>query len=339
MRSKIKILCFLLTAITMMSILSGCNIKFIEKAPPKPTEDTQEYGDLDAKATNDESKFIVETKEPSTEKETVQPTKEPAEKTMESIATEAETEEPTLKPSQDIISGVIFNMKSIEMYVTKNSQLYANVDLLGTAATSISAGSKVTRIGVSEDGNIAIVKMVSGTMYYMRNDLLSTNKPEPPTEPPTHSPTQKPTSKPSSSGNSSGSSSGGTSGGGSGGNTPTPTPQEPQTPKPTKAPTTPSKPKPSTPEGGGIAYPSNPRSTSINFGITFADVNFKANVLGTITMNTGPGKVLPSTGFKALATYHAGDVVQCTGIGQNGYVRAVLSDGRVGFIDGLYLKR
>jgi cytoskeletal protein RodZ len=94
------------------------------------------------------------------------------------------------------------------------------------------------------------------------------------------------------------------------------------------------------PAGGGIPYPDNPASTSINFGVVFADVNFTATTVSNNTVITsGPGKALPSNGYVELKTLYKGLTVTCTGIGQNGYIRILMDDGRVGFILNTNLKR
>ena len=86
-------------------------------------------------------------------------------------------------------------------------------------------------------------------------------------------------------------------------------------------------------EKGGIDYPSNPSSTSVNFGVVFADVNKKLTVVqDNVAASSGPDKVANSTGYVSLATYNVGDVVKCTGIGKNGYCRIELESGKIGYI-------
>ena len=124
--------------------------------------------------------------------------------------------------------------------------------------------------------------------------------------------------------------------------TSTPQPQKPQEnpvqTQPTQDPAPQPNPDPPVAQGG-IPYPSNPSSTSINLGVTFADESFTATVVNTTTMNSGPGKVLNSTGYSVIETFEAGTTVNCTGIGNNGYIRVELANGTVGFILNTDLKR
>lgn len=97
-------------------------------------------------------------------------------------------------------------------------------------------------------------------------------------------------------------------------------------------------PKPPTPSvQGGISYPGG-NDTSVNFGVTFANTNFTAKVVSQCSANTGPGKAVPSTGYTVIQWFYAGDTVQVTGIGQNGYIR-VSVNGQTGFILNTKLSR
>lgn len=88
-----------------------------------------------------------------------------------------------------------------------------------------------------------------------------------------------------------------------------------------------------------IPFPVNPENVSINLGVSFADENFIAKTIASTRVSSGPGTVSNSTGYHELTVLATGSVVNATGIGQNGYVRITLSDGRTGFVDSRYLAK
>ena len=336
---KTKIL-MLLSLIMLTSALTGCDIKFIEKAPPKEsTETSEDLGDIvDNPEDTDHMTLSSESSETS-EQESSEEKPSSTETSTEPSTPSESTETTTLKENQQEANGVIFNMQTKEMYVKADSKLYANAKLSGTASSGVSQGSKLTVYGISEDGKIAMVRIASGTIYYtalanLSNEVVPypTEESSTETEEPTSSEvpssqtsqsSQQPSEQPSSQEPSSSQSTEQQSSEKPSSSETKPNPKPPEQPKPT----------------GGIPYPSNPASTSINFGITFADETFTATVVNKTTMNSGPGKVLNSTGYIAIETFTKGTTVNCTGIGQNGYVRVVLADGTVGFILGTDLKR
>ena len=90
---------------------------------------------------------------------------------------------------------------------------------------------------------------------------------------------------------------------------------------------------------GGISYPSNPKSTTTNFGITFADVDRKITaVRDGVIISSGPDKAANSTGYAELGVLNKGDTIRCTGIGKNGWCRVITSSETVGFVYNLYVK-
>lgn len=124
---------------------------------------------------------------------------------------------------------------------------------------------------------------------------------------------------------------------------PTPTPKPP-TPKPDPKPEPKPEPKPpilvpvpKPKPTGGIPYPGG-SDTSVNLGVTFANVNYTANVVWETEASSGPGKAVPSTGFVVLKYFKVGNTVKVTGVGDNGWIRIDV-DGKSGFIDNTHLKR
>lgn len=119
---------------------------------------------------------------------------------------------------------------------------------------------------------------------------------------------------------------------------PTPKPEKEEkpvsTPKPEKEVVKVPKPKPS----GGISYPGG-NDTSFNVGIKFANVNYTAKIVWDTEANSGPGKAVPSTGFTVLRKYNVGENVKVTGVGENGWIRIKMSDGRVAFIYNTHMSK
>lgn len=332
-----------LSFIMLTSTLTGCNIKFIEKAPPKEsTETSEDLGEVVVNP-NDSDHMTIESSEtessetPSIEK----PTEPESSETSESIESSETT---TLKENQQEVNGVIFNMETKEMFAKSDAKLYASAKLTGKHSSGVSQGSKITVLGISEDGKVAMVKIASGPLYFMSYSYLSKDfieystesSEEPPESTPESSQTSESTRPPESTSQST-----------------TPPPESSE--RPSESTTRPSESSEEPPEsserptqppveerpaGGGIPYPDNPESTSINFGVVFADVNFTATTVSNNTVITsGPGKALPSNGYVELKTLYKGLTVTCTGIGQNGYIRILMDDGRVGFILNTNLKR
>lgn len=308
-----------MSVLGLASTLTGCNIKFVEKAPPKepPKEDTSNLGDIDISA-EDTEHMEIETTE-----SLINPF-EPDDSSEEST----ETETSTLAENQKEVENVIFDMDKKDIYVAETTQAYPSPSLKGSGASTLSKGSRLTLMGVSQDKSVCMVKIANGSIYFMDRSKLSetpVSYDPPPTEPPASESTENNSENneaittPSENSNS-----------------------ESIAPTNPPAPTTPpAPPKPPEPPKvqGGIDYPRNPEITSINFGVTFADESFTATVVNRTTMNSGPGKVLPSTGYEVIETFEKGTTVNCTGIGQNGYVRVVLADGTQGFILNTDLKR
>ncbi len=313
---------FSISVLGLASTLTGCNVKFIEKAPPKepPKEETSNLGDIDI-GTEDTDHMEIETSE-----SVVNPF-EPEDSSEEPVETETETS--TLGENQKEVEGIIFDMEKKDIYVAETTKAYPSPSLRGSGSSTLSKGSRLTLLGISKDKAVSMVKVANGSIYFMDRSKLSetpVSYDPPPTEPPEIEESQSSENNeiiPPSENQ----------------NTETITPVNPSTPP---APTTPpSPPKPPEPPKvqGGIDYPRNPSSTSINFGVTFADESFAATVVNKTTMNSGPGRVLPSTGYEVIETFEKGTTVNCTGIGQNGYVRVVLADGTQGFILNSDLKR
>lgn len=337
---KKKILMSLSLILITLS-LSGCNIKFIEKAPEKEEtseEDTSGLGDVSL-APEDEDHMELSTKEESTETTT----KDSFDKDDFSTSETQSTEPPkTLKENQKEINGIVFDTLLKEVYAKEDVALFASADLTGKAATNIKKDTALTLTGLSEDKTIAMVRNATGSIFYVEYRYLTEKNPNPETSQATTTP------KPKDDKTSTSQASSETVVDVPEAPSTTPEqqkPQEPQAPsnpqpaqttQPTQNPT----PNPEPPKAqGGIDYPSNPSSTSINLGVTFADESFTATVVNRTTMNSGPGKVLNSTGYTVIETFEAGTTVNCTGIGNNGYIRVELANGTVGFILNTDLKR
>ena len=306
--SIVLILCFVL-------LFSGCDIKFIEKIE---TEDTTVAVDLPTDNKNTDEPHQEETT--SEVKETTAPITLPPDKTTE-------------------VDGVSFVIENMTVYVKNDTVLYDSPSSKKTELGKVEKGDVLVSYGVSTDQMFNMVRFNGGDFCYIlaknvsygyiakETEPIETEPPE--TEPPE---TEKPTKKPSS-GNSSNSQ--------SSNNTPivtnpppvvTQRPTRRPTQKPTQRPTR----KPTTIQGG-IPYPAHPSSTSVNFGVTFADVNIKVKVIKTAKLNSGPAKALNSNGYKTLQTFNTGTILQCTGIGANGWIRIKLANGTIGYIDGSYL--
>lgn len=316
---KIKLLS-ILSLMILTSTLTGCNVKFIEKAPEKETETSEDLGQIEDNPNDSEHLSLEEVEDPNT-------TETSEEKSEETTIESTETS--TLGENQQEVNGVIFNMETKTMYIKTNTKLYANAKLTGTASTGVTQGSKITMYGLSEDGKVAMVKSASSsTMYfiayeYLSEDVIEYSSEETLTESETSESEQHSSETPSSTTSEEQPSS----------------QEQPSTQRPQET----NRPQQPVDNGGGIAYPSNPSSTSINFGVTFADETFTATAVATTTVNDQPGKVLNSTGITAIKTLNKGDTIKCTGIGQNGYIRVIINEGqdneRIGFVLNTDLKR
>lgn len=86
---------------------------------------------------------------------------------------------------------------------------------------------------------------------------------------------------------------------------------------------------------GGIAYPNNPASTSVNHGITFANVSIYVVSVTSTSILSGPGSA--NSGYSVIMSIPEHTRLRATGIGQNGYVR-VSVNGNTGFIASSDLK-
>lgn len=334
-----------LSFIMLTSTLTGCNIKFIEKAPPKEsTETSEDLGEVIVNPNDSDHMTIESSETESNETPSIEKPTEPEPESSETSESIESSETTTLKENQQEVNGVIFNMDTREMFAKSDAKLYASAKLTGKSSSGVSQGSKVTVLGISEDGKVAMVKIASGPLYFMSYSFLSVDfveystesSEEPPESTPESSQTSESTRPPESTSQST-----------------TPPPESSE--RPPESTTRPSESSEEPPEnserptqppveerpaGGGIPYPDNPESTSINFGVVFADVNFTATTVSNNTVITsGPGKALPSNGYVELKTLYKGLTVTCTGIGQNGYIRILMDDGRVGFILNTNLKR
>jgi len=92
------------------------------------------------------------------------------------------------------------------------------------------------------------------------------------------------------------------------------------------------------PEESIIRFPDNPQSTFFNLGVEFAEIDIILTVTeSNVLISSGPDDVSEYTGYEAVASVNKGNLVQCIGIGRNGWVK-VIHNGRTGYINGKYLK-
>lgn len=310
-------------------------------------------------------------KEKKIEKEKAEKEKkrEEAERKREEEAEKKKAEEEERMKNKAVHDNVIFDLVDTEMYVKEDVKIFSTANLLGNPFSTLVKGAKVNLKGLSEDDKtIAMIEISTGSIMFCKSNNLTkeevgfeekpvatevkkpeeavappqpqVNKEEPkkeqvPQPAPAPAPTPTPAPKPA--------------------QTPQPQPQpkpqpqprpEPQPvpqpqPQPTPQPAPQPTPQPApTPQArGGISYPSNPQSTSVNFGVTFADENFTATLLRGAALSSGPGPISGSTGYGELEYLSEGMTVNCTGIGDNGYIRIALANGVVGFIHNQDLMR
>lgn len=84
-----------------------------------------------------------------------------------------------------------------------------------------------------------------------------------------------------------------------------------------------------------IVYPNNPPSITNEYGMLFADTMVTYIVIRqTVSVHD-----TPSSGGTVLATYPIDTNVTCTGIGDSGWCRISMPDGRTGYIETQYLMK
>lgn len=240
------------------------------------------------------------------------------EQIKEEAEEEAEEEQEATESRSEIktINNIKFEMKD------STSQVYLNADtyVFNTPGSTeedgelFLMGEPVELLGISIDMKWAMVRHFDGPIIYIEMDYISYSYVRPETTvvvPDSSDDTQEEADNSASEDTSSGSTSSGSTSSGS-----TSSGSTSQT----------------------IPYPSNPTSTSINLGVTFADVDMVLTVIANgVTANSGPGAATSSTGYEVRSTLNGGNTVSCTGIGENGYFRVDLGGGLIGFIDGAYL--
>ncbi len=72
---------------------------------------------------------------------------------------------------------------------------------------------------------------------------------------------------------------------------------------------------------GGLQYPQHPSSVSKNLGVLFADVHCKIITIRATSLSTGPGTPNAATGYGTYMSVPKNSIIVCTGIGRNGYDR------------------
>ena len=302
----------LITIVLTMLILSGCNIKFIEKieTTPTPTPPEEIFGEI----------TII----PST------PTPTPSNEFSEDWATE-------------VYAGVLFYIKdTTSLYYCKMdgfAKIYPNEE--SRNYLELKKGDSVTLKGISADKTWAWISVYGEIASFIQMDMLVAEDEEPtpdlsPTPEITQSPTQditptpevqpSPTTTPEPT------------------QKPTPTPeatQEPtSTPIPTVTPTPEITQEPTTTPNrpnNVVTFPENPKSTFFNLGVEFAELDILLTVTKSNTIiSSGPDEVSEWTGYEAVAVLNKGNMVKCIGIGRNGWAK-VIYNGKTGYIDAQFL--
>lgn len=322
-------------------IFSGCDIKLIEKVDSSDKTTTT----IAMPENSDDNGFTAPTETTLSEENAV-----PDSVPNETNQTSAEEETITDDSGTKVVGDITFTIENKKIYTKRECKLFLSVDG-GDYLTVLPAGVELISVGVSTNNSFNIVHYKDNIDYFVVSAALSYNKvavsEEPKEEETTVAPSKNTTPKTTPSISTKPQTS----------STPKSTPKaapstsSSQTPKPTSAPktqdppqketivihhTVPAETKPQEPTGG-ISYPSKPSSTSINYGVTFADVNMKVRTVRTADLNSGPAKALNSNGYKKIKTFSAGTTLSATGIGKNGWIRIRLNNGTTGYIDGIAL--
>lgn len=299
---KKYLLAFVLASVSS-TLLTGCNVKFIEKVETT-TESSEDLGHITGDdLTDDDTHKEVTVSTVDTSKTTV---------TTES----SEKSETSSSDDNKIKIGdytFMYNEHTTTGYIKADTIAYTQPAKEAKEYQTLKKGDVVIVTGVSDCGTWNIVRIDGGPSVYMYAIDISYEYIEPDktlslslsTESSEESSSETSSSETSSSEQSSSS-------------------QQPDTPP---------SPPPQEPEYQGIPFPSNPVSTTWNFGVEFADVYMNVTIRESGTQaSNGPGKIANSTGYVSIATFNKGDVVVCTGIGRNGFVR-IDYNGTVAFID------
>lgn len=332
-------LCFISLLLIFLFVFSGCDVKLIEKVDSSDATETTALALPES--SGDDFSGVESTTSGEEMPETIPGGKEssqtPPEETIDGGS------------NTRVVGDITFTIENKKIYTKRECKLFLSVNG-GDYLTVLPAGIELISVGVSTNNSFHIVHYKDEIDYFVVSAALSYDKVAEATEPKeqevtsaapknqtpqTTTPAQKPkeTTPPKTT-------------------TPVQKPKEttpPKTttpaPKATDPPqketivirhTVPAETKPQEPTGG-IAYPSKPSSTSINYGVTFADVNINVKTVRTADLNSGPAKALNSNGYKKIQTFPAGTKLKATGIGKNGWIRIKLSNGTIGYIDGIAL--
>ena len=312
---KNKILIFYLSLIIVLS-LSGCGVKFVQKAP----EESINYGGVSEESKSNLGEI--------TETEDVE-------------STEESTEESVDRSNITTINDIDFEMKenTIQVYLLDDAQTFKNPLSDAEVFEELLKGEPLELMAISSDNTWAMIKHFNGPISYVKMENISYTyvRPNPNTE---NSESTEDTENTESTESTKDTSESSESTEKTESTQSTTTSSTESTATTTTATTTTTESIDYSYTTGGIPYPSNPASTSINLGVTFADVDMVLTVTyNGATANSGPGKVTTSTGYEVKATFSKGSTVYCTGIGENGYCRIELANGTIAFVDGKYLEQ
>lgn len=304
-----KKLLIILLCLTIPVIITGCDIKFIEKVEPEPTQETTEedFGSLIIEETSETTKLPETENSSENTSETIKQT----ESTESTISTEPE-EEGTF-----IYAGIKFIKDDTEptMYCKEDCTAKISPSIVAKDYSALKKGEFVTVIAMSENNQWAMVSVFGGPSSFILNEFLTTEEIR---QEQTLTQLETTSSETQSSETTTESSQS---------QQPSEQPQQPVSSE--------SYSEYQEPEDNysGIGFPSDASSTSFNMGVEFADVTATLRVRKDGTqISDGPDRVSNTTGYYSIGTLNKGDSISCTGIGRNGFVRVEYS-GNVGFID------
>ena len=295
----------LITSLILISaLLSGCNIKFIEKVKTETTESSENFGELNISETEDISE---KTTEESLSDNNISTQKE---------SSETESTENT-NNGTFIYSNINFIADNTNktMYCSEDCIAKRNPAVDATEYANLVKGDFVTLKAISENGEWAMVSILGGPASFIKMKYLTDEYVQGEKILTSLTSSQQSTTSSESSESTS---------------TESTTKQEDSSQQ-----TSETSEEEIEDNYGGIPYPSNASATSFNMGIEFADVNIGLTVRNNnIQISNGPDRVSNSTGYSSIGTLNKGDYVTCTGIGRNGYVRISIN-GSIGFVDSI----
>lgn len=303
--------------------LTGCNVKFIEKVPIQKEKKEEQLGSIEGEHeledAPDKTEHQIAT-DPEVEK------KKPEEEQEE--PTEAEVNE-----DKFVMHGVTFNKVTPEksMFLKYSNNARNKPNEKGDKVSQLYKGDTVSLFGISEDGVWGVIRDAGGPQRFIEMDSLTeeyiekdktlsglqeeTSEQQPEVQEPSGNENNHQNQNANGNGINYSPIGGENQGNNGNENQSENTGQETQ---------------PSNQGGnssyGGIEFPANATSTSMEQGVEFADVGMLVYAIEDIEILDGPG-----TG-SWIGTLYQGEEIKCTGIGRNGYIRVDFY-GMSGFVD------